>query len=124
MATLHQQRTHPVPVPGCDACRWSSILLGNWATSQAGEREIIRNLMAEAEINGYRDARRQGLQPRGTRWPDIQEALTKSRYRDEPFSAATAPLDPGKDWGDGAGDLELAPAPLEGRAPETVEVVR
>ena len=117
-------RTHPVFVEGCAPCRWGSIGLANWATSEAGEREIIRNLMAEAEIKGYRDARRQGLQPRGTRWPDIQDALAKSRYRDEPYNAATAPLDPGKDWGDGGGQLELAPAPLEGRAPETVEVVR
>jgi hypothetical protein len=117
-------RTHPVPVNGCDPCRWSTIGLKNWATSQAGEKEIIGQLMNEAELDGYRDLRRQGVQPRGTRWPDIQEALRKSRYADEPFNATTAPLDPGKDWGDGGGQLGLAPAPLEGRPPETVDVVR
>lgn len=124
MPTLHQQRTHPVPVPGCDPCRWSSIKLANWATSEAGEREIIGQLMNETELDAYRDLRRQGVQPRGTRWPDIQEALDKSRYRDEAYDAGVAALDPGKDWGDGQGDLELAPAPLEGRKPETVDVVR
>jgi len=117
-------RTHPVPVAGCDPCRWGSIGLANWANSEAGEREIIHNLMAEAEIDRYRDLRRQGVQPRGTRWPDLDEAERKSRYRDQAFSAATAPLDPTVDWGDGGGQLDLAPAPLEGRAPETVDVVR
>ncbi len=118
--TLHQRRTHPEPVPGCERCRWSSIGVKNWARSAKGERQILHGLIDETEIERYRQLRAQGIQPQGTRWPDLERAEAASRYRDEAYNATTDPLDATKDWGDGAGDWEQAEAPVEGRDPVTV----
>lgn len=69
--SLHRERTHPDFVEGCFGCKAStlSVLDGQirtWAHTQ------------EKELTSYRDARKQGIQPRSTRSADIQTAVRAS----------------------------------------------
>lgn len=69
--SLHRERTHPVYVEGCFGCKASTLNMSNmhiraWAHSQ------------ERELNSYRDARKQGIQPRSTRAKDVQAAVRAS----------------------------------------------
>lgn len=68
MATLHQTRTHPVPVDGCDLCRWSSISIGGSAlpTRRPGvSTTAATEARWDKDIPAYRSLRKEGLQPRG-----------------------------------------------------------
>jgi hypothetical protein len=88
------QRTHPHPVDGCRRCVWASVKLARWANSPAGERQILMGTLDEREINGYRALRAQGIQPEGTKLPDLvrAERLAREGVTDgrDPL---TAPLD-------------------------------
>jgi len=69
--SLHQERTHPEFVEGCFGCKAATLNLSNmhiraWAHSQ------------EKELDSYRAARKQGIQPRSTKTKDIQTAVRAS----------------------------------------------
>ena len=68
---LHRLRTHPEFVEGCFGCKAATLVVLDGhvrAVAHADEREL----------NAYRDARKQGIQPRSTRLPDIQAAVRAS----------------------------------------------
>jgi hypothetical protein len=112
---------HPEPVEGCFGCHARTVRIGNQTTSPDGRRELFRRWQIEKEVTAYKDARAQGILPEGSQWPQIQEAIAKSRFRDEPYDAAAD--DGMKDWGDGDGDYERDESPV-GPAPrsETVTI--
>ena len=113
---IHQERTHPTFVPGCDPCRWGTVDLFQVGLPDSAANRVLAAKRDEWEIERYRDLRRQGVQPQGTQVYDIVEARNKSRLRDEPYDAGTD--DGSKDWGtresvwtqrDGIGDVETRP---------------
>jgi hypothetical protein len=68
--SLHQERTHPVPVDGCAQCRWSSVQLTPSATpSRIGDSRqytFQQNFAAEfhnGDREAYRRLRANGVQP-------------------------------------------------------------
>lgn len=69
--SLHRERTHPVYVEGCFGCKASTLTYQDLhirALSHANDREL----------DAYRTARRQGIQPRTTKLKDINAAVRAS----------------------------------------------
>lgn len=69
--SLHRNRTHPVYVEGCFGCKASTLAYQDLhirALSHANDREL----------DAYRTARKQGIQPRTTKLKDINAAVRAS----------------------------------------------
>lgn len=69
--SLHRRQTHPEYVEGCFGCKVGTIAVQDLhikAVSHANEKEL----------NAYRDARKQGIQPKTTKMRDIQNAVRVS----------------------------------------------
>lgn len=79
---------HPVGVAGCFTCKALTIGLGKWARSAKGEREILAGYATELELGRYTALREQGIQPKGTKLTDIEEAERESRRLGRPYDAA------------------------------------
>lgn len=89
LATRGDHRVrHPQPVEGCFGCKARTIRLANWTTSDRGRRQLLNGFATELELTRYLEARRQGIQPRGTRLDAIEEAERESRRLDRPYNAA------------------------------------
>ena len=113
---IHQQRTHPTFVEGCDPCRWSTIDLHKVGLSDGAASRILAQARNEWEVDKYKELRKQGVQPAGSQVYDIIEARNKTRLREEPYDAGND--DGSKDWGtrasnwtqrDGIGDVDVPP---------------
>lgn len=73
--SLHRERVHPTFVEGCFGCKASSIQL---AAGDAGGDLVSNgwtNKKWDKELELYRSARAQGVQPDGTSTKKIQKAL-------------------------------------------------
>lgn len=69
--SLHQRQVHPEYVEGCFGCKVSTLSVQDLhikAISHANDKEL----------NAYRDARKQGIQPASTKMKDIQAAVRVS----------------------------------------------
>lgn len=77
--TLHQRRTHPVPVEGCFGCKASTI--------QFGQIDATEQKQWDRELDLYADARRQGVQPATTKTKDIRAAMEVSEQTGQAFDA-------------------------------------
>jgi len=83
---LHQVQTHPEYVEGCFGCKASTLELGTGDTTRD-----ISDKKWTAELNAYREARAQGMQPAGTRMSDIQAAYTASETLGKAYNSETMP---------------------------------
>lgn len=69
--SLHRQRTHPDFVEGCFGCKASTLNFPDMhirAWSHANDREL----------DAYRSARKDGIQPKSTKMKDITAAVRAS----------------------------------------------
>lgn len=80
---LHR-KTHPVDVEGCFGCK---ILGLNLSAGEASSRTPMTTKKWDAELQAYRDARAQGIQPSSTRMRDIQTAVEVSNRAGKAFKA-------------------------------------
>ena len=78
--SLHRERTHPVYVEGCFGCKASTVTVADGHIRAVAHRN-------EGELNAYRDARKQGIQPRSTQMRDITTAVRESDRRGEAVKA-------------------------------------
>jgi hypothetical protein len=83
---LHQRQTHPEYVEGCFGCK---IQLLELSTGDA--KRDISDKKWVGELNAYREARAQGIQPAGTTHKHIQQAYTASEVLNKPYNADTMP---------------------------------
>ena len=83
---LHQRQTHPEYVEGCFGCK---IQLLELSTGDAA-RDISDKKWV-GELNAYKEARAQGIQPAGTTHKHIQQAYTASEVLNKPYNADTMP---------------------------------
>jgi hypothetical protein len=94
--TLHQERTHPIPVDGCAPCRWSSIQLTPAATpSRVGDaRQYAFQRRFAAEFhNGDREAYRR-LRANGVQPPTIAGSAELERHASTRFEIESGRIDP------------------------------
>lgn len=82
--TLHQIRTHPTYVESCFGCRAATLRFGQ--VDASGQKAWDR------ELQEYRDARAQGIQPATTRTKDIRAAVEMSNHYGDAYDA-TKPAD-------------------------------
>lgn len=80
--TLHQIRTHPEPVDGCYGCRLGSVQVGG-----IGKHDRTRQKAWDKELQDYRDATAQGIQPETTRTRGIRAAVEWSDKTGIAYSA-------------------------------------
>ena len=79
---------HPEPVEGCFGCKGLSIQMNS---GDADSRRTIPNKKFNAELNAYKEARAQGIQPNGTSMAKIQEAVKASEALGKPYNAEKMP---------------------------------
>jgi hypothetical protein len=80
----HQEEEHPEYVEGCFGCKISNIQLG---TGDAGRPSSAKSW--DKELQSYRDARSQGIQPAGTTTQAVRAALEISDKMGKAFDANT-----------------------------------
>ena len=77
---------HPEPIDGCFGCKALTLQMN------AGDAaRDIPDKKWNAELQAYRDARAQGIQPAGTTMRHIQEAHQASETLGKPYDADTMP---------------------------------
>lgn len=77
---------HPEPVDGCFGCKALTLEMN------AGDaKRDIPDKKWNAELQAYRDARAQGIQPNTTRMRDIQEAHKASEVLGKAYDGNTMP---------------------------------
>jgi hypothetical protein len=84
--TLHQIQKHPEYVEGCFGCKVGTLELNSGDAAKP-----ISEKKWQGELNAYRDARSQGIQPAGTSMKQIQEAHKASEVLNQPYNANTMP---------------------------------
>lgn len=88
MRFLHQ-RTHPEPVENCFGCKAVTL---NLATGDANSKAGMSQSKWDKELDAYRDARSQGIQPAGTSMRKIREAVEISNTTGRAFDASAPVL--------------------------------
>ena len=83
--SLHQ-RDHPVFVEGCFGCKISTLAIGK---GDASSDAAMPKRKWEGELQRYRDARKQGIQPAGTSTKLIQKAIDDSNKVGKAYDANT-----------------------------------
>jgi hypothetical protein len=76
---------HPEPVEGCFGCKGLSIQMN------AGDAHSQRSMPTKAfnaELDAYKAARAQGIQPAGTSMRKIQEAVKASEILGKPYDSS------------------------------------
>jgi hypothetical protein len=83
---LHQKQTHPEYVEGCFGCKIQLLELSPGDASRP-----VSDKKWTGELQAYRDARAQGMQPGGTTHRHIQEAYKASEVLNKPYDANVMP---------------------------------
>lgn len=88
---LHQIQLHPEYVEGCFGCKIGTLQL---ATGDANGNVIASGTTQkkwDSELQFYRDARAQGIQPESTNRKAVEKALEASAELNKPYDAGTMP---------------------------------
>ncbi len=79
---------HPEPVDGCFGCKGLSIQMN---TGDANSRKQMTNKAFNSELNAYKEARAQGIQPAGTSMQKVQEAVKASETLGKAYDSSKMP---------------------------------
>ena len=83
---LHQERDHPEYVEGCFGCKIGTLELGTGdATRDISDKKWT------SELQAYRDARAQGIQPAGTTRAHVEAAYEASATLGKAYNSETMP---------------------------------
>lgn len=77
---------HPEYIEGCFGCKASTLQM-----NPGDAKRDIPDKKWNAELQAYRDARAQGIQPAGTTMRHIQEAHKASEVLGKPYDADSMP---------------------------------
>jgi hypothetical protein len=83
---LHQRQTHPEYIEGCFGCKVTTLELG---VGDSNSKVEMSTSKWDAELNAYRNARAQGIQPTGTSMAKVQEAVRISDKVGKAFDGNT-----------------------------------
>ena len=86
--TPSDHREHGVYVDGCFACKLGTLELN---TGDAGRADSMSQRKWDKELQSYRDARSQGIQPAGTSTAQIQAAHEASDKIGKAYNADVMP---------------------------------
>ena len=77
---------HPEPIQGCFGCKGLTLQMNS-----GDAKRDIPDKKWNSELQAYRDARAQGMQPAGTTMRHIQEAHRASEVLGKAYDADTMP---------------------------------
>ena len=83
---IHQRQKHPEYVEGCFGCKIGTLELGTGDASRD-----ISDKKWTSELNEYKKARAEGIQPAGTTRKHIEEARAASEILNKPYNADSMP---------------------------------
>lgn len=83
---LHKLQKHPEYVEGCFGCKIGTLELGTGDASRD-----IPDKKWNSELQAYRDARAEGIQPSGTTRRHVEEARTASETLGKAYDADSMP---------------------------------
>lgn len=86
--SLHRERTHPEFVEGCFGCKVGTLEL---SPGDASSNKLMSSKKFNSELEAYKAARAQGIQPAGTTMTKIQEAHRASEVLGEAYKADSMP---------------------------------
>ena len=81
---LHQIQKHPEYVEGCFGCKIGTLVMN---AGEANSNLSVSTKKWDKELQAYRDARAQGIQPAGTSTKKIQEAVDISNKTGKAYQA-------------------------------------
>lgn len=79
---------HPEYVEGCFGCKGLTLSMN---AGDADSRKTMTNKKFNREIDAYKEARAQGIQPAGTSMQKIQEAVKASETLGRAYNAEKMP---------------------------------
>ncbi len=85
---MKHREKHPEDVEGCFGCKVIGLQMNS---GDASSQKQTSNKKWEGELNAYREARAQGIQPAGTTMKKIQEAQRASDAMGSAYDANTMP---------------------------------
>lgn len=85
---LHQLRDHPEYVEGCFGCKIGTL---QTSTGDANSIKTMANKKWDGELQAYRDARAQGIQPGGTSKKAVEASLKASETLGKAYDGNTMP---------------------------------
>ena len=88
MTTLHQMQKHPEYVEGCFGCKVSTLEL---STGDANAKKSMSDKKWNAELDAYKQARSEGIQPNGTSMKEIVAAKKASENLGRAYDGNTMP---------------------------------
>jgi hypothetical protein len=83
---MRHRQDHPEDVEGCFGCKVIGLQMN---PGDASSQKATSNKKWDGELNAYREARDQGIQPAGTSMKKIQEARRASDVMGKAFDANT-----------------------------------
>lgn len=85
---MKHREKHPEDVEGCFGCKVIGLQMNS---GDASSQKQTSNKKWDSELNAYREARAQGIQPAGTTMKKIQEARRASDAMGAAYDANTMP---------------------------------
>lgn len=85
---MKHREKHPEDVEGCFGCKIMSLQINS---GDASSSKVTSNKKWEGELNAYREARADGIQPAGTTMKKIQEARRASEAMGSAYDANSMP---------------------------------
>ena len=79
---------HPEYVEGCFGCKGLTLSMN---AGDADSRRVVPNKRFNKELDAYKEARANGIQPAGTSMQKIQEAVQASETLGRPYNAEKMP---------------------------------
>lgn len=81
---LHQIQKHPEYVEGCFGCKVGTLVMN---AGEANSNLSMSSKKWDKELQAYRDARSQGIQPSGTSMKQVRQAVEISNKTGEAYKA-------------------------------------
>lgn len=81
---LHQIQKHPEYVEGCFGCKVGTLVMN---AGEANSNLSMSSKKWDKELQAYRDARAQGIQPSGTSMKQVRQAVEISNKTGEAYKA-------------------------------------
>lgn len=85
---MKHREDHPEDVDGCFGCKVIGLSI---SPGDASSQKVMTNKKWDGELDAYRQARADGIQPAGTSMAKIQEARRASEAMGKPYDSNTMP---------------------------------
>lgn len=86
--SLHRLREHPEYVEGCFGCKIGTLVV---SSGDASSDKAMPSKKWNKELDAYKQARKQGIQPAGTSMKAVEESIKASETLGRAYNAESMP---------------------------------